>query len=523
MKIIRVRFRTIFTVFTILILCQTASAQFSKDVVQLFEAVGSRAGSKLGYQVAGLGDQNGDGFDDILASAPEDRKAFLYFGGNPMDTIPDIIFHEENEEMFGGRLCNLLDVNGDSCDDFALGSNDRINVYWGGVEIDTIADLILPPGRICAAGDLNGDGYSDMLHSAVDWQSYRGKAWIYLGGADPDSIADWSVVGDSAWYYFGSEVAGNGDINGDGYDDIAVSGWRQGLKGIYPYIKVFYGAIEMDTIPAFVMDSYEQSLDISTRAAFVDVNKDGFSDLCVDSHIDTAAVLFYGPIVPDIVPDLVLYGTYLSGKVWEIAEAGDINNDGYPDIITGNYDGVGGLGEVLVFLGGSYMDGEWDVMMNGFQGAYKCAGRSVGRAGDVNGDGVDDILFGSWCEYEFNLQGRAVIFSGDTTLTSVSTYAPLENIPHSVSLKQNYPNPFNDKTVIEYEILSRHPARAVMKIYNILGQEIATLIDGSQDSGLYRATWNGKDSLGKEVGSGIYLCRLQVGGFRQTRKLLLIH
>ncbi|MCK4272023.1 FG-GAP repeat protein, partial [bacterium] len=398
----------IFPVILTLLLYQALNAQLVRDDEPLFMAVGDSAGSKLGYQVAGLGDQNGDGFDDILTSAPGDRKAFIYFGGNPMDTIPDVVFSKENEELFGYRLCNLGDINGDSYTDFGIASLDLMRIYWGGVELDTLADLILPPGRTCAAGDINKDGYGDILQSFRDWQSYRGKASLYLGGAEPDSISDWSAVGDFTWYHFGYNITGNGDLNGDGYDDIAIGGYRQGNRGIYPYIKYFYGGIEMDTIPAFVMDSFEQPLDISSHAAFINVNGDSFSDLCADSHIDTSALLFHGPILPEVVPDLILHGSSLSGKIWEISEAGDINNDGYPDIITGNYDGWNSLGEVLVFLGGPYMDGLFDIGFTGFDGPYKGAGRSVGKAGDVNGDGVDDILFGAWRDYGDNKEGRVM-------------------------------------------------------------------------------------------------------------------
>jgi hypothetical protein len=516
-----------FSVYLILVLIlslrYTANAQLDCAVVQLFMAEGDSAVSKLGYQVAGLGDQNGDGFDDILVGAPGDRKAFIYFGGNPMDTIPDIIFHKHDENLFGFCLCNLGDVNGDSYSDFAIGSTQLVRVYWGGSDLDTLVDMIIPyAARLCAAGDVNGDGYNDILRSDINWQSGRGKAFLYLGDIQPDSIADWSVIGDSAQYHFGYGLTGNGDINGDGYDDIAIGGYRQVKNVIYPYMKVFYGGAQIDTIPAFIIDSLEQPLDISTRAILIDLNSDGLFDLCIDSHEDTSAVIFYGPIVPNILPDLFLHGTYLSGKVWEIAEAGDINNDGYSDIITGNYDGVGGLGEILVFLGGPYMDGEWDIMMNGFQGPYKCAGRSVGRAGDVNGDGVDDILFGSWCEYDFNLQGRVVIFSGDTTLTSVSFDPSLQSEPELFLLGQNYPNPFNESTMIEFQISVYNPTRTVLAIYNILGQKVVTLIDENLDSGIHKVTWNGKNSYGLEVESGIYFCHMHAGNIARFNKILLL-
>ncbi|MCK4271890.1 FG-GAP repeat protein, partial [bacterium] len=268
---IRMNFATSLMFLMILLLYQTPSAQSDRDVVQLFLAEGDSAGSKLGYQVAGLGDQNSDGFDDILVGAPGDRKAFIYFGGNPMDTIPDVVFSKENENLFGCRISNLGDVNGDSFADFAIGSTELVMVYWGGAELDTLADLILPyAARLCAAGDVNGDGYDDILRSDINWHSSQGRVTLYFGGAEPDSIADWSVVGDSAYHYFGAEITGDGDINGDGYDDIAISGWRQGEHRDYPYIKIFYGEVEMDTIPAFVINSLEDSLDIGLKTAFID-------------------------------------------------------------------------------------------------------------------------------------------------------------------------------------------------------------------------------------------------------------
>jgi len=522
-KMIRMKFTTTFLVLLLLMLHQPSNAQHGRDVIQLFEAVGARAGSKLGYQVAGLGDQNGDGFDDILASAPGDRKAFIYFGGNPMDTIPDMAFYKEDENLFGCRLCNLGDINGDSFADFAIGSVELVRVYMGGAELDTLADLILPYAyMICGAGDVNGDGYDDILRSDINWQSSRGKATLYFGGEEPDSIADWSAVGDSAWYYFGGGIAGNGDVNGDDYDDIAISGWRWIESTAYSYIKIYYGGAEMDTIPDLVMDSFEEPLDISTRVAFIDVNGDDFSDLCVDASRDTSALLFYGSILPDITPDLTLQGSPLSGKMWEISEAGDINNDNFLDIIIGNYDGWNNTGEVLVFLGEPYMDGKYDIGFTGFMHSYEGAGRSVGKAGDVNGDGVDDILFGAWVDYGDNKQGRVTIFSGDTTLTAISADPPTASQPHFFSLRQNYPNPFNEATVIEYQISTARPTRTKIKIYNVLGEEVTTLVDEPRESGHYQVIWNGEDKFGREVGSGIYFCQLKVENFHQTRKLLLI-
>jgi len=94
------------------------------------------------------------------------------------------------------------------------------------------------------------------------------------------------------------------------------------------------------------------------------------------------------------------------------------------------------------------------------------------------------------------------------------------------SLKQNYPNPFNSTTLIRYTIPDRDREgrlhRTSLKIYNILGEEVITLVDGKQEARSHQVIWGGRDRNGKEVVSGVYLCRLSVGGYVQTKKLVLL-
>ncbi len=94
----------------------------------------------------------------------------------------------------------------------------------------------------------------------------------------------------------------------------------------------------------------------------------------------------------------------------------------------------------------------------------------------------------------------------------------------SFSLSQNYPNPFNSTTHIRYYLpaVSSQFSAVSLKIYNILGQEVRTLVDGEQAAGGYRILWDGKDTFGKEVSSGIYLYQLDAGGYKFTKKLVLL-
>jgi len=101
-------------------------------------------------------------------------------------------------------------------------------------------------------------------------------------------------------------------------------------------------------------------------------------------------------------------------------------------------------------------------------------------------------------------------------------------IPSCYSLSQNYPNPFNSATAISYQLpaVSSQRSAVSLKLYNILGQEVRMLVNKEQAPGYYSVVWDGRNSLGREVSSGMYFCRLNVLGDRlkvtKTLKMVLI-
>ena len=94
------------------------------------------------------------------------------------------------------------------------------------------------------------------------------------------------------------------------------------------------------------------------------------------------------------------------------------------------------------------------------------------------------------------------------------------SMPKGYFMDQNYPNPFNPATHISYQIPV--PTRVIIKIYNIRGEQIKTLENCFKSAGSYLVRWNGLDSNGFAVTSGIYLCRIQAGDFSQVRKMLMV-
>jgi hypothetical protein len=93
-------------------------------------------------------------------------------------------------------------------------------------------------------------------------------------------------------------------------------------------------------------------------------------------------------------------------------------------------------------------------------------------------------------------------------------------LPKEFALEQNYPNPFNPTTTIRYTIPAQ--SKVVIKVYNMLGQQVRTIVNENKPAGRYQIVWDGKNEFGNAVASGIYLYRLQAGSVVKARKMLLI-
>jgi len=116
------------------------------------------------------------------------------------------------------------------------------------------------------------------------------------------------------------------------------------------------------------------------------------------------------------------------------------------------------------------------------------------------------------------LRGTSDVFEGKEEIS---------NLPEAIQLHQNFPNPFNPSTIIRFTVygsrsVAGNPLPATLKIYNILGQKVRTLLDEEVMPGEYQITWDGRDDQGKEVSSGIYFYHLKTEGFSEVRKMVLL-
>jgi hypothetical protein len=379
---------------------------------------GDASNERFGQDVAAAGDVNGDGYVDIIVganSAAGGGKAYLFFGGEQFDNIPDVVLTAIGVD-FGCSVAGAGDVNGDGFSDVIVGgrSNDsgKAYIYYGGVNIDGTADVVLTSSGatyqsdvpVASAGDVNRDGFDDIIVGAPR-DPGTGRAFVYYGGANMNSTADvvLEYIGEIG-AEFGSSVAGAGDVNGDGYGDVIVGARKHSAAGTDAgRAYVFLGGTSLRTYPNMTLSGIaEFDYFGSAVAGAGDVNGDGFADIIVGAYgrsphnisYEGAAFVYFGGRVPDTTADVIMSGTGGSFFGYSVAGVGDLNADGYDDILIGAY-GEGGRGRAYVYFGGPAMDNVTDLIMKGAAPPEgKQFGISVSHAGDLNRDGYDDILVG---------------------------------------------------------------------------------------------------------------------------------
>jgi len=301
----------------------------------------------------------------------------------------------------------------------------------GPVRLLQIADIIssISPGQlggaVSPAGDFNADGYGDFLVGArtdPTGGTNAGRAFLYYGGPTIDLVPDLTFTG-GPLDMLGYSVADAGDLNGDGYDDIAIGAPRcSAVANEAGRVLVYFGGKNPDGVPDVVLNGSCNERFGSWVDGMGDFNGDGFDDLAVSSDTSNIsndpgkATIFLGGSRMDAQPDLVLKGEAANDYFgWPAVGAGDLNGDGYGDIAVGailNDAAVASGGSTYVYFGGPVPDNKTDVVI---RGKYSSGwlGYSVAGVGDFDGDGYDDLVVGApENNAAGNQAGAAYIFLG---------------------------------------------------------------------------------------------------------------
>lgn len=267
---------------------------------------------------------------------------------------------------------------------------------------------------VSGAGDVNGDGFEDIVVGAPKYSGNTYKAGAVFafygspGGLQP--IPSWTFGGDQTGADLGFAVAAAGDINHDGFDDILVSAPRynheQSREG---RVYGFYGSANgLPATPSWQLESnlVEAYLGWSVASAG-DVNHDNFDDVIVgakwaqDGFVNEGMAQVYLGSEAGLAssPVWTTFGGQAGASLGTaVSTAGDINKDGFADVIVGAplaNTSEEDAGQVLVFCGSSSgveQEPCWTLTGTQLNGRL---GEAVGGAGDINGDGVDDVIVGA--------------------------------------------------------------------------------------------------------------------------------
>ena len=457
------------------------------------------------------GDLNGDGYSDVVSGKQtlgEYNYIYIFYGDPTMDDQPDVVLVGEINYGYGSVIA-VGDINGDDYDDVIAGGTSRCRIYFGGNNMDSIPDITIysPYGareyaEAVVCGDLNNNGYDDYIVGAYGTNNYVGRVYIYFGSSNPDTIPDVILNGDpDARNNFGARLASGRDVNNDGYKDLFVAGnWGLGTPAA---CYIYYGGDPMDTIPDVTMLPPQGGFFGDAIGLIPDLENDGYDDAGVgipDDNPDKDKTFgYFGGDPMDNILDLLFYegtggkfGYSLGGCFSEVDVYGDV------------FIGAPGKGETYggityLYRGSPIMDTLYDAKIIGSNDQN--IGWNVASAGDIDGDGIDEIMVSN-CAAVYAPRKVWVVRYTPTGIEEDETDSTV------ISLINTYPNPFNDFTKIEYQLNSY--VSVSLKVYDVSGRLIKTLIDCRQSPGLYRVRWDGKDNKSTIVSAGIYFCELKV-------------
>ena len=371
-------------------------------------------------------DVNGDGFADVLVGAPavgaNVGAAYVYMGGpNGPSTTPSTLTGPDGTGGgFGSSVASAGDVNGDGFADVVVGASGVNNeagaayVYLGGAGglAATPAVRLDPTGlsehfgaAVASAGDVNGDGYADVIVGEDDFNNGRpGAAYLYLGGATGASTTPIVLNGPAGPNgAFGLSVASAGDVNGDGFADLVVGAAGVGINtgAAYVYLGGAGGPSTMPTAFPSPISGTDVAFGWSVASAG-DVNGDGFADVLIGAYGyfgSGAAYVYLGGMsglstTPTSLPG---HGEDFAASV---AGAGDVDGDGFADVIVGSpmddADNFQGTGAAFLYLGDTGGVSAKPVTLTAaLPSPREQFGASVASAGDVNGDGFADVVVGA--------------------------------------------------------------------------------------------------------------------------------
>ena len=509
--------------------CMPLFAQNNMPVLAQFQ--GEHNASGFGVTMESI-DFNHDGYDDLVvwsqfygyhySDIPSRGKVYVYYGGPEFGSDTQAAMTLEGDYPLGEQMkisgiLNCGDVNGDGFDDlgiresFQIASDSiKVLIYYGGVDnldqpdycIEHTEHFYVTP-TFTQLGDVNNDGYDDIgyvyLESQVMW-------YKIIWGGDYSQTTVLSEQWDSA--NLGS-LEGIGDVNNDGYYDFTIGNTH--LNTYHNKILLYFGCLTPSfENPITLMDTYNG---ITTRCAkFGDVNGDGYEDFFFYANSGGMRICYGGDTINYENPDVILNPVYYGNAYIRGLDSGDVNGDGYSDVIGASYSQQ----RFAVWLGNAVMDSDYDYRV---VSTYENFGKEV-ETGDFNGDGFCDVAVSA--PYEdgtyplHDYRGYVFVYGGNAGMVAnEDELAPQLTDKWSFSTFPN-PLPMGKAVTLCYQGKGYEQLNTkTISLYNLKGQRVFQAQDSSRGD-------TSSISL-PELPSGVYIIKVSADGHRHSSKRIVVY
>jgi len=406
---------------------------------------------QFGDDLAWAGDLDGDGGDDLVVGGPQyatgSGRVWVFWGSRlgaargsasvPVATTEMALYSRISGDHLGEAVAGGGDLDGDGYADLVIGAPFRDalatnnGVAWllhgpvttpGGYYAEDLAtgavygasDSDFAGSALSAAGDVDGDGVDDLLVGNLGWSGGEAAVFLMAGPLTGPRFTSGGVasIGASTGTSSSIALAGGGDIDGDGFDDVLVGARGWGSKGgAAVFLGPLDGALTFDDAAVQLEGSFSRDFGGSSVGVVGDADGDGLDDVAIGAEsawvggTDAgAAYLFTGATLSGLASadldeaDLVVQGDTTGGQAGASVSGGDFDGDGFADLATGGRTSGAVLGgAVWVFLGptsGTVSVSAADHTMEATV-SNRRAGTSVALDGDADGNGRDDLIIGA--------------------------------------------------------------------------------------------------------------------------------
>ncbi len=492
------------------------------------------------------GDINGDGHPDLIYSVVDNNIAgggyaqiYIYHNIPDSTTQPDQILTPPSNlyGWYGFAVSYGGDLNGDGIDDLVVGSSNydiwatgAVSIYYGGTTLSSQPDLTLFGSdyddfddtclrfgqRVLTDCDLNGDGYDDLVVNGDGPQDYWfGHVWAFLGGQQLNTTCAFNKRG-TQWYEDFGEGLATGDINGDGKDDIILTRKINIVdQDHFDYaLDIFAGGDSLSSVPAYESIISNNNNGIVRILANGDLNGDGYDDIIyiLYTSSETNFNVIYGQgNLNFLTVQSYNFPPYVYKKLLCYC---NMNYDLYSDFCMFQLSMTEGGAEYGNFLVFKQTNSTLDLNYNFFNSGETVAS-IYGQGyflGDMNCDSYPEFF----------------IFTHDSSINNLPNYASIlteqyvgnddEVMPLPRDNISIYPNPFRDKVNIAFNN-KKHNACYNVNVYDIKGRRVFTQQGIRSD----KFIWNQDSNLSNKLSNGIYLVTISENNrIIKTSKLMHI-